>query len=552
MSLSEVCVICKEPQNVSKTPSDKFSRMLQYSELWSKIERYNELYETLLLLKEKPETVVFHHVKCFNNLCHKNHLERDQKIYLAEKNNRSASCSTLCFVCQIDDPNTPVSKVTSVKKAQEILKLKNEYPEDVKVRLASIQNPSDAVRRKLPYHNRCLLKGARKNENPTIGECSTADKQLKIEKKILDFVKLQIDSSNTMDMKQVEDCYVKYLKEENIDVPLQIDIRKYLKKIILSDENLMSKIDFFHYIPRKPAVIASKKFVEKLVCEKHFNGSDDAQDTVTKTFKLIRKELGKLDDWSFDGDFEKYETPALLSSLMYGILAGSKTVSEKKSNELTLISKNISQYICSNYKSDRQMSYQSQRDRGFEKIRVTPLSFGTALICYKNNRTRTEIDVFSKLGLCVTYDKFQRMITGIAMSIVREGSKIGLGAFLPPCIKKGIRPIFAADNIDVGSDRGSFHGADLMVAQDQDESQDYESLFPAITFATNQQCRSFPLSVKYEIDENIDIADESDATFLPKEHAEQYSEIFKEFQEHNIVWLFLTSTYLKKITAQVI
>lgn len=39
--------------------------------------------------------------------------------------------------------------------------------------------------------------------------------------------------------------------------------------------------------------------------------------------------------------------------------------------------------------------------------------------------------------------------------------------FCPDTVKKGIRPLYAIDNIDWGSDAGSFHGADLMVAQKQ-------------------------------------------------------------------------------------
>jgi len=40
---------------------------------------------------------------------------------------------------------------------------------------------------------------------------------------------------------------------------------------------------------------------------------------------------------------------------------------------------------------------------------------------------------------------------------------------MPPFVKHGIRPLFAIDNIDLGSEAGSFHWADLLVAQREDE-----------------------------------------------------------------------------------
>lgn len=109
--------------------------------------------------------------------------------------------------------------------------------------------------------------------------------------------------------------------------------------------------------------------------------------------------------------------------------------------------------------------------------------------------------------------------------------------------------IFAADNIDLGSDYGSFHGADLMVAQDEDPN--FESLFPRVIYDTNQQCRSFSFSLKHEIDENIDTTREVKATLLPEHHPEKYVDIFQNFQERNVIWLLITSAHFKKFKSQV-
>lgn len=51
------------------------------------------------------------------------------------------------------------------------------------------------------------------------------------------------------------------------------------------------------------------------------------------------------------------------------------------------------------------------------------------------------------------------------MAANKRGEESGQGIYLPPFVVKGIRLIFAADNIDFGSKRVAFLGADLMITQ---------------------------------------------------------------------------------------
>lgn len=84
---------------------------------------------------------------------------------------------------------------------------------------------------------------------------------------------------------------------------------------------------------------------------------------------------------------------------------------------------------------------------------------------YTNNRLRAEIEHLYQLGFGISYDKWERIITGIAMTVIKKASENEHGLFLPPSLVKEVRPIFAADNVDLGSDRISFHGADSIVAK---------------------------------------------------------------------------------------
>lgn len=154
--------------------------------------------------------------------------------------------------------------------------------------------------------------------------------------------------------------------------------------------------------------------------------------------------------------------PSKLNRLARSILSDNKVLSDTKQNEIDAITKNIVQLICLNCKCDRQLNYHSNKNRGFEKHRATPLRVGVALTSYKDNKSKEEIEFPSNIGVTINYDKLERLLTGITTDCVRKAAETGLGFVLPSSFKKGIRPVFAADNIDIGGDRSSFHGADLM------------------------------------------------------------------------------------------
>lgn len=332
----------------------------------------------------------------------------------------------------------------------------------VKTGLASFNDIPAILKNQIKYHSNCLTTERRKflTEPPIHQE----DKYGSVNTKFLSFVKHRLTSldedSPSVDMKELVDHYEKIIEIAKLPLPVST-MRRYVKSIMKADEELMSKIDFYHFEPCKPTVIANKL----LVCEKHFQKESVDEGETMKTVEVIRKELSSVKEWEFNGSFGIYETPQKLLQLVKLILSGSYTLNEKKQAEIDVVSKNIAQYICSNFKSNRQLTYQSSKERGFEKHRLTPLSVGTALVNYRANRSKLEIENLSAIGLSINYDKVERILTAIAVSLMKEASKNGLGIILPPSIKKGIRPIFAADNIDFGSHSGSFHGADLMIVQ---------------------------------------------------------------------------------------
>lgn len=331
----------------------------------------------------------------------------------------------------------------------------------------------------------------------------------------------------------------------------------------------MSQIDFYHCDPCKPTVVANKLLASRLVCDEHFKEKETDDDSLSKSAKVIRKELGNLKSWEFTGSLDNFDAPTKCSKLVNSIISGGKIVNERKQKEIEVISSNIVQYICSNFKSDRQILYNSNKDHGFEKHRLTPFSVGIALQNYLMNRSKMEIGLLSNVGLSMNYDHLQRTVTGIANGLIETASANDLGIILPTCIKKGIRPVFAADNIDLGSDAESFHGADLMIVQEKDPNG--ESLFPVrysythfefcskylcfqeIFFDTKHQKRSLSISISPEIDENVELTIENDSTFkTPIVVNDSYLAYSRNFQQLNLIWMLLSNSKFVSLSSEVI
>jgi len=80
------------------------------------------------------------------------------------------------------------------------------------------------------------------------------------------------------------------------------------------------------------------------------------------------------------------------------------------------------------------------------------------------NRSRSDVETLNNLQVAVTYDEAERTTTKMAAAIMDDINANTQGVHIPPFVKQGIRPLFAMDNIDLGSDAGSFHSADLLIA----------------------------------------------------------------------------------------
>ena len=88
----------------------------------------------------------------------------------------------------------------------------------------------------------------------------------------------------------------------------------------------------------------------------------DIYDQIFETAMLIRKEVNANESWKFEGTFDNYQEQDMLDRLLNWVISGPKRCLASKNRELQLDTtlNNITQIICQNVKSERQINHKSQ------------------------------------------------------------------------------------------------------------------------------------------------------------------------------------------------
>ena len=114
----------------------------------------------------------------------------------------------------------------------------------------------------------------------------------------------------------------------------------------------------------------------------------------------------------------------MLDSLLNWVISGPKRCLASKNRELQLEKtvNNITQIICQNVKSERQINYkrQSTQNVEFHDGVETPFSVGLGLMICKHTRSKHIINLLSDMNLTINYDKILKIETNIAEAIVKK------------------------------------------------------------------------------------------------------------------------------------
>ena len=490
----EECIICDEKRHdlFSTATETSLSNIRLCSERWGRIGKNINICDRINTLKIVRGTDYHYHRKCYKSFCNTSNLakaershEEELKESMSKKRGRPSTSfvspksrktfdSDLCVFCQ-DQGREQIHEVCSESMGKKFLEIKNCSPsEDVRARLALLMDAMDAFAQDLKYHSTCLRKETRYLEtSKTANNQQTENDDIGVAISIIEIVnivQLRLTSSDTfpgIDMNVINDAYIKLLKEHEVPV-LTSNYKQHLKS------RLLEKIPGIDFVKRgpKPEVVVSKKIKDKIVSREYeVSDVDEEMEILSKAAKIIRQEIDSIKDWKYLGSFEDFETPKKLSQLVRWITYGLHTsLHIKREEEAEKMSRNLTQHIVSSYRSNRQVNYESKDGGGFQKDKHTPFTVGLALTSYQANRSRSEVEMLRDMKAAVSYDEVERITTRMALAVMDNVNDSVQGMHIPPFLKQGVRPLFAIDNIDWSSEVGPFHGADLLIAQQELES----------------------------------------------------------------------------------
>ena len=101
------------------------------------------------------------------------------------------------------------------------------------------------------------------------------------------------------------------------------------------------------------------------------------------------------------------------------------------------------------------------------KIKETPLAIYITLKLYTITRSKTLIQCFHSLGICISYDRLLDITKDLSERLLYQYARDGV--FLPSVLKQDIFTIIAKDNIDINAKSSTaskhFHGTSMSILQ---------------------------------------------------------------------------------------
>lgn len=490
----ETCIICDaEKQDTLSVASEASLHQIQtFSQKWADIGKHKATFMRVKDLTYSDQAEHKYHRKCYQSLCHQTHLSKAQQSHekavqqAAAHKRRSDSVEEsssaksrkpfdqdLCVFCQTNI-KAEVHEVTTHAMGARFLNIKSMSKNvDIRARLAFLHDPRDAFAQNMKYHTNCLRKETRNvqlKENAKTGIERDFIAEAICDIEIVNIVQELVADENhlpNIDMNSIQDTYLLLLRKHKIICEPGKNYKPYLKTLL---EEHIPGLQFVKRGP-KPMIIVSDKTKDQVF--RHFHDEQQVtkeMDIVYKASQIIRKEIETLEDWHFTGSFDDYQSPRKLQQMMKWIISGPHTnLMVKRETEIEQSSRNLAQHVHSSFRTTRQLKYESKLLQKFQKDKVTPLTVGLALTSYQANRSRSEIETLNNVQLAIPYDEVERTTTRMASAVMEDIEDKSESIHIPSFVKKGIRPLYAIDNIDWGSDAGSLHGADLMVAQKNDE-----------------------------------------------------------------------------------
>ena len=291
-----------------------------------------------------------------------------------------------CIICQV--PGGKLHKVEFTKTEKKMLECASKFEDkSLHVRLNSVCDPSDAVANDVQYHLKCwiyLQRKTNKDDNSNVQEINNVA-QVTSDIEVLNLVEAELKepSKIVLDMNTVNTTYKNILLENGLDNKfIKENYKKYLKGLIEENIPAAKFVRSFRLIePEKICSDATQRqALENAVSQ---NTSDDLN-LLFQAAKLIRAEISKEEEWTFQGTFENFQMPKLLYTLIKWIIVEPhmELQSEIREGRIDNTVSVLTQVIMQTFKTTRQVNYKPKcetNEKAFYDKRETPLNVGLGL-----------------------------------------------------------------------------------------------------------------------------------------------------------------------------
>ena len=309
-----------------------------------------------------------------------------------------------CIICQ--KSGGKLHKVAYISTGSNMVKVAQQLTDQsLFIKLNSVPDAADAVANDVQYHLTCWVTIQRKASKTSVSDIEIQEiddvNKVVADIEILNIVKCAINNSERkvfLDMNSVNTTYNNLLGKSTEE---HANHKRYLKQLLV--EKIIN-IVFARPKSRREAEIICSKISHVEAMENYRNSPDEFNELFDAAF-LVRKDILNNQPWNFTGNFEDFELPVTLKSLLQWIIIGPKSsidMCPKKKEAIDITVRNIGEIIVNSVKTKRQASYNSANDTFRDSVE-TPFSVGLGLYVHQQTRCKKVINTLNGLHLSIPH-----------------------------------------------------------------------------------------------------------------------------------------------------
>lgn len=379
-----------------------------------------------------------------------------------------------CFFCDLDGIIGNRLRHVSCDSAGESLRRAVELSRNdvYRIRLSETISPGDAHAIDVLYHKSCWTKNVinvlRSKEDEMKQESRNASVAAS-ELEFIDVIEEYLNDGNVSNMSELYTTYLNVCSSNGLNVDTVRTLsKKELKKLIQTE---IPGAIFTSAKQRNASERVSIEATRDAAMWKLEEESDESQlKLLLRAALAIRSICDKTEKWKFQGalDFSEFDVPEKLGLFLKWCLVGKAEVTSNvlRTNEITSRAKRMSQILMFECLSSRQATYSAGTE--IRRTREFPLQVGVGLTLHKETRSRKLVDMISRFGLSVNYDRVREIEGMIAKAVVKRMETTN-GIYIPSELKTGRFTHFATDNLDFQENtpdgKRTLHGTVLVAYQ---------------------------------------------------------------------------------------